>query len=97
MNSSFIQIITTTPTTKLAEKIAKVLVEKKLAACVQIVGPAKSIYRWQGKVEQAKECLCFIKTTQSHFQKVEQVIKELHPYEYQKLFLWLFLMEIKII
>jgi periplasmic divalent cation tolerance protein len=78
---SFIQISTTTETKEQAQKIAKFLVEQKLAACVQISGPIESTYRWKGKVETASEWLCLIKTRASLFKKVETAIKKLHPYE----------------
>ena len=78
---SYIQISTTTETKEQAQKIARYLVEQKLAACVQITSPIESIYRWKGKVETTSEWLCLIKTCQSLFDKVEAVIKKLHPYE----------------
>lgn len=78
---SYIQITTTTETKEQAENIAQHLVEAKLAACVQIVGPITSIYRWKGKVENAPEWLCLIKTKDELFNKVETAIKNLHHYE----------------
>ena len=78
---SYIQITTTTETKEQAEKIAQYLVESKLAACVQINGPITSIYRWKGKVENAQEWLCLIKTQDDLYDKVEAAIKKLHPYE----------------
>ena len=78
---SYIQISTTTETKEQAEKIAQYLVEAKLAACVQITGPITSIYRWKGKVENAEEWLCLIKTQDDLYDKVEATIKILHPYE----------------
>lgn len=78
---SYIQISTTTETKEQAQKIAKYLVEQKLAACVQITGPIESTYRWKGKVETASEYLCLIKTRTTLFKKVEAAIKKLHPYE----------------
>ena len=78
---AYIQISTTTETKEQAQKIAKYLVEQKLAACVQISGPIESIYRWKGKVETANEYLCLIKTRESLFGLVEAAIKQLHPYE----------------
>lgn len=78
---SYIQISTTTETKEQAQKIAKYLVEQKLAACVQITGPIESTYRWKGKVETASEYLCLIKTRITLFKKVEAAIKILHPYE----------------
>ena len=78
---SYIQISTTTATKEQAEKIVQHLVETKLAACVQINGPITSIYRWKGKVENAQEWLCLIKTREDLFDKVEAAIKSQHPYE----------------
>ena len=78
---TYIQISTTTETKEGAQKIARYLVEQKLAACVQISGPIKSTYRWKGKVETSKEYLCLIKTRATLFKKVEAAIKKLHPYE----------------
>jgi len=78
---TYIQISTTTETREQARKIARHLVEQKLAACVQISGPMESTYRWKGNVETANEWLCVIKTRPSLFKKVEAAIKKLHPYE----------------
>ena len=77
----YIQVITTTASKDDAEKIAASLVEKRLAACVQIVGPVHSTYRWEGKIEQAEEWQCLIKSRQDPFSELEQAIKVLHPYE----------------
>jgi len=78
---SYIQISTTTETKEQAQKIARSLVEQKLAACVQITGPIESTYRWKGKLETANEWLCLIKTRGNLFDKVQTAIKKLHPYE----------------
>lgn len=78
---SFIQVSTTTETKEEAEKIAQCLVEQKLSACVQITSPITSTYRWKGKVENAQEWLCLIKTREDLYDKVEKAIKELHSYE----------------
>ena len=78
---SFIQVTTTTESEEQAKKIADFLVETKLAACVQIVGPITSIYRWKGKVENAQEWLCLIKIREDYFGKVEATIKKMHSYE----------------
>ena len=78
---SYIQVMTTTETKEQAQTIAQHLVERKLAACVQITGPITSIYRWKGKVENTQEWLCQIKTQDDLYNKVEAAIKSLHPYE----------------
>ncbi len=79
--TGFVQITTTTATEQQAEQIARALVDERLAACVQITGPIRSVYRWQAKVEQATEWLCVVKSRQSLFNAVESKIRELHPYE----------------
>jgi periplasmic divalent cation tolerance protein len=78
---SYLQVTTTTETKEQAQTIAQHLVETKLAVCVQITGPITSIYRWKGKVENAQEWLCLIKTRDDLYNKVEAAIKSKHPYE----------------
>jgi periplasmic divalent cation tolerance protein len=63
-----------------AQKIARILVERLLAACVNIIA-VESIYRWEGEVEQAQEWLLVIKTTDEGFDRVRAAITELHSYE----------------
>ena len=77
----FIQVTTTTEKREDAERIACSLVEARLAACVQIVGPITSIYRWKGKIETAREWLCLIKSREENYGAVEQAVRSLHPYE----------------
>ena len=64
-----------------ARKIAQTLVERRLAACVNIVPPVQSVYRWEGKVEQAEEYLLLIKTVKGREDRVRAVICELHSYD----------------
>ena len=78
---NFVQILTTTAKKGDAEKIANVLLDKKLSACTQIVGPITSIYRWQGKKEKSKEWLCVIKTERNHYKKIERLLQKIHPYK----------------
>jgi len=78
---AFIQVITTTEMREDAERIARSLVEMRLAGCVQILGPMTSIYHWKGKIETAGEWLCLIKTSEDRYAMVEQTIRSLHPYE----------------
>lgn len=82
MNSSTARIVLTTAgSQEEARKIAHTLVERKLAACVNIVQQIESVYRWQGKVENATEWLLIIKTQAAAFARVCDAIKELHSYE----------------
>ena len=77
----YLQIFTTTEKKQDAEKIANALVEKKLAGCVQIVGPIESTYRWKDNMETAEEWLCLIKSSWDLYEELEKAIKEIHPYE----------------
>lgn len=77
----FIQVTTTTEKREDAERIARILVESRLAACVQIVGPIESVYRWKGQIETAAEWLCMIKSREESYGAIEQTIRSLHPYE----------------
>jgi periplasmic divalent cation tolerance protein len=74
-------VFTTCPNEAVAEKIALALVQDKIAACVNIVGGVKSIYRWQGKIEQDNEALLLIKSDTAHYEQLEKRILALHPYE----------------
>jgi periplasmic divalent cation tolerance protein len=74
-------VLTTTASEDEARKIARYLVERRLAACVNIVPRVASIYRWQGKVEEAHEWLLVVKTTTAAFGQVRESIAELHSYE----------------
>ena len=74
-------VLTTIGSKELAERLAGQLVEGRLAACVNIVGPIRSVYRWRGKVEREEEYLLLIKTTQERVAQLQAAFKELHPYE----------------
>jgi len=74
-------VLTTAGSQEEARKIARTLVERRLAACVNIIPQVESIYRWQGKVEDAHEWLLLIKTTTAAFERVRDAIRELHSYD----------------
>lgn len=74
-------VITTTENPADGERLAILLVERELAACVQVIPKITSFYRWQGKVEQANETLLFIKTTRPIYQQLEEAIKQNHSYQ----------------
>jgi len=76
-----IQIITTVNTEDSGRHLATLLVDRRLAACVQIVPGIKSIYRWKGKIEEEQEVQLIIKSRENLYKAVEQVILENHPYE----------------
>ncbi len=73
-------VLTTTSTREEASRIARALVERQLAACVNIVA-IESVYRWKNKIENAQEWLLLVKTTAEAFDELEGAIKELHSYE----------------
>ena len=78
---SAIQVVTTTDRKEDAERIAGALVEERLAACVQVIGPVFSTYRWKGRVETAEEWQCWAKTEAGLYEDVEKAIRAIHPYE----------------
>jgi periplasmic divalent cation tolerance protein len=75
-----IVILVTTGTLREGKRIAKHLVESRLAACVNISQPVRSIYRWQGKVMDDREHLLWIKTTRRLFESVRLAISKMHSY-----------------
>jgi periplasmic divalent cation tolerance protein len=79
--TDYIQVSTTTGSEEEAERIGEALVERRLAACAQVIGPVASRYRWQGKVETAREWICVAKTEASRYPELEAAIRELHSYE----------------
>jgi periplasmic divalent cation tolerance protein len=85
MRNKFIIIETTYPNLAEAKNLAKILLEKKLAACVQFL-PIKSMYFWQGKIENNREILVKIKTKNSLYEMVEKTIAEHHSYEIPQIF-----------
>ncbi|HEV3308737.1 MAG TPA: divalent-cation tolerance protein CutA [Candidatus Sulfotelmatobacter sp.] len=74
-------VLTTAASEEEAQKIARHLVEHQIAACVNIVPHITSIYRWQNKVEEAREWLLIIKTTAAAFEDIREAIAQLHSYE----------------
>jgi periplasmic divalent cation tolerance protein len=74
-------VLSTTGSEDEARKVARELVERRLAACVNILPQVESIYRWQGKIETGREWLLLIKTTAERFGAVSDTIRELHSYE----------------
>jgi periplasmic divalent cation tolerance protein len=76
-----VQVLTTTGSEEEAGRIAVLLVERRLAACVQVVGPIVSRYRWQGAIEETREWQCLVKTTGGAYEVVEAAIREAHSYD----------------
>jgi periplasmic divalent cation tolerance protein len=77
-----IVVLVTCGSLREAQTIARELVERRLAACGNVMGaPVRSIYRWKGKVESAKEFLLFLKSSRRRFAAMEAAVRELHSYD----------------
>jgi periplasmic divalent cation tolerance protein len=74
-------VLTTCPSPRVAKRVARALVEERLAACVNILPIAQSVYRWRGKVESAREWLLVMKTRVRDYAALERRLRALHPYE----------------
>lgn len=79
--SEFLQVVTTTDSRESAASIADALVERRLAACVQVAGPITSTYWWNGRRESSEEWICVIKTEASVYGALEKAILDIHPYD----------------
>jgi periplasmic divalent cation tolerance protein len=74
-------VLVTTPTPERAAEIARALVEERLAACGNVVPAIRSIYRWEGKVQDEQEALLVLKTTRARFEALRARVVALHPYQ----------------
>ena len=81
MDADFLLVLCTCPTRAAANAIATALLEERLAACVNQVAGIKSLYRWEGRVEDDDELMLLIKTTTAQYPALEEMIRNLHPYE----------------
>ncbi|HYY80889.1 MAG TPA: divalent-cation tolerance protein CutA [Actinomycetes bacterium] len=81
MTDSYLQVTTAIDSKQAAERLARGIVEARLAACVQVLGPVASTYRWQGRIETAEEWLCLAKTTAGRFEALAAHVRAGHPYE----------------
>lgn len=81
MTESYLQVTTTTESETHARTLARQIVEARLAACVQVMGPIPSTYWWNNEVEMAQEWLCLMKTRTSNYPSLEAFIRERHTYE----------------
>ena len=79
--TDYVLILTTLPAEGDAEKFARQLVEERLAACVNILPPMRSVYRWKDAIEQANERQLVIKTTRAQVTALENRLRTLHPYD----------------
>lgn len=78
-------VLTNVPDEATAEKLANALIEARAAACVNVLAPCRSIYRWQGRLETAAEIPLLIKTTTLNYAQVEEIVRTQHPYDLPEL------------
>jgi periplasmic divalent cation tolerance protein len=79
--AEYIQVLTTVGSEEEAAKIGGALLERRLAACVQTIGPITSRYRWRGALEEEREWQCLAKTEAGLYPEVEAAIRDSHSYE----------------
>ncbi len=80
--TEYIIVLVTVPNTDSGQQIARMLVEQKLAACVNVVGPLTSIYTWDGEIKQEQEFLLLVKTRKDLFMdRLIPAIRAMHPYQ----------------
>ena len=78
---STLLVLTNLPDRAAAERIADLLVEQRLAACVNVLAPCRSVYRWKGALQRDEEHPMLIKTTLERYPALEQALRAAHPYE----------------
>ena len=81
MPPKFIQVSTTVDSEKVADRVAARLLRERLASCVQVFGPIRSSYWWNGKIEHVKEWYCLIKARAKDYRSIEATISEVHSYK----------------
>jgi len=79
--SGYLQVFVTVEKREEAERIAGRLLEERLAACVQIIGPVRSTYWWRGNIESSEEWLCLLKTREDLYDDLEETVRNIHSYE----------------
>jgi periplasmic divalent cation tolerance protein len=79
--AKYIQVFTTAETREDAQQIARAVVEQRLAACAQVIGPVASTYWWQGEIQTAGEWMCVLKSRKALYTQLERAILDVHPYD----------------
>ena len=79
--TDYIEVVSTTANEEEAHSLARLLLDRRLAACVQIIGPISSIYRWQGEVEQQQEFQLVVKSRHDLFPALAELLQQHHSYE----------------
>jgi periplasmic divalent cation tolerance protein len=81
ISNDVILVLTNLPDQESAEKLAQILIQEKMAACVNMLAPCTSFYEWQGQLEESQEIPLLIKSTQQKYSLLENCILRHHPYE----------------
>ncbi len=81
MEKAYIIVMVTTASKQEAEKIAQRVLNERLIACANIIGPVSSLFHWSGKIEKAEEYLIFMKSRKDLFEKLAENVKALHSYQ----------------
>ena len=81
MTDDCLQVTVAAASREEADRLAGSAVERRLAACGQVLGPVASTYHWDGRVQRAEEWLCLLKTTRARYPELEQLLRETHSYE----------------
>ncbi len=81
MTTDYIIILVTTANKAEAERIVQHLLDDKLIACANIIGPVTSFFRWSGNIERAEECLVLLKSRNDLFERLTEVVKTMHSYD----------------
>jgi len=79
--TEFIQVSTTVNSKEGADKIARKLLDERLASCVQVLGPIHSNYWWKGRIDRVREWICLIKSRADDYSRIEASIRGMHPYD----------------
>ncbi|MCS7244202.1 MAG: divalent-cation tolerance protein CutA [Candidatus Calescibacterium sp.] len=87
-NNHYRVLYITCPNMNDAENIARVLVNNRVAACINIIPNVKSIYTWQDKVEESEEVLLIVKTVEDNLEMLEEIVKKYHPYTVPEIISW---------
>lgn len=88
MSSGIVSVYVTFATTENAARLGRQIVEERLAACVNVLGPVQAIYRWQGKVEEASEVAALFKTTAGCAEVLTKRLAEIHGYDNPAIVTW---------
>lgn len=79
--AEYVQVVTTVQRREDAQRLARELVQRRLAGCAQVLGPIESVYHWQGRIETAEEWQVLFKTRRDLYPALDAALGELHPYD----------------